>query len=128
MASAFHIKKIIVKYGKEEAGKRIYAITDCQRGALKSIEVGYEIFVIPDDVGGSFKVLTAVGLLPIAVSGVDIDTLMKGAQNMRQRCIENNYENNDALLYAAIRNILLRRRKSVEVLANYEPSMHYVSE
>lgn len=131
-AIAFRIlkEKLVAKYGKEEAGKRIYATTDRQRGALKSMskEEGYETFVVPDDVGGRFTVLTAVGLLPIAASGADIDMLMKGAQDMRQRCMENDYENNDALLYAAIRNILLRRGKSVEVLANYEPAMHYVSE
>ena len=131
-AIAFRIlkEKLEKKYGKEEAAKRIYATTDRQRGALKSMatEEGYETFVVPDDVGGRFTVLTAVGLLPIAVSGADIDALMAGAQEMRDRCMSDEYEANDALLYAAIRNILLRRGRAVEVLVNYEPAMHYISE
>ena len=131
-AIAFRIlkEKLEKKYGKEEATKRIYATTDRQRGALKSMatEEGYETFVVPDDVGGRFTVLTAVGLLPIAVSGADIDALMAGAQEMRDRCMSDEYEANDALLYAAIRNILLRRGRAVEVLVNYEPAMHYISE
>ena len=90
-AIAFRIfkKKLVEKYGKEEAAKRIYATTDVARGALKKVatEEGYESFVVPDDVGGRFSVLTAVGLLPIAVSGADIDELMKGAASMRERCL-----------------------------------------
>ena len=131
-AIAFRVfKKILIdKYGKEEANKRIYATTDKARGALKNLanEEGYESFVVPDDVGGRFSVLTAVGLLPIAVSGADITKLMEGAASMRERCLNNAYEENDAVKYAAIRNILLRKGKSIEVLANYEPSVHYIAE
>ena len=85
-------------------------------------------FVVPDDVGGRFSVLTAVGLLPIAVSGADIDKLMEGAASGRKKALETPYEENPALLYAAVRNILLRKGKAVEIVANYEPSLHYVSE
>jgi len=131
-AIAFRIfkQKLIAKYGREEAAKRIYATTDKARGALKKVadEEGYETFVVPDDVGGRFSVLTAVGLLPIAVSGADIDKLMEGAAGMRQQCLEQPFESNDALLYAAVRNCLLRKGKSIEILANYEPSLHFVSE
>jgi len=131
-AIAFRIfkQKLIEKYGREEAAKRIYATTDKARGALKKVadEEGYETFVVPDDVGGRFSVLTAVGLLPIAVSGADIDKLMEGAAGMRQQCLEQPFESNDALLYAAVRNCLLRKGKSIEILANYEPSLHFVSE
>ena len=131
-AIAFRVfkKLLIEKYGKEEANKRIYATTDKARGALKKVanEEGYESFVVPDDVGGRFSVLTAVGLLPIAVSGADIDKLMAGAADMRKACLENDFENNDAVLYAAVRNIFYNKGKAVEVLANYEPSMHYISE
>ncbi len=118
------------KYGKEGAAKRIYATTDRARGALKTLSdaEGYETFVVPDDVGGRFSVLTAVGLLPIAVSGADIDALMKGAAEGREIAINNGFEDNDALKYAAVRNILLRKGKNVEILANYEPSLHYISE
>ena len=129
---AFRIfkEKLEEKYGKTEAAKRIYATTDKARGALKSLadSEGYEEFVVPDDVGGRFSVLTAVGLLPIAVSGADIDKLMAGAAEGRKMAIENSFEENDALKYAAIRNILYRKGKSVEIVANYEPSMHYISE
>lgn len=131
-AIAFRVfkKMLIEKYGKEEANKRIYATTDKARGALKSLadEEGYESFVVPDDVGGRFSVLTAVGLLPIAVSGADIDKLMEGAAFGRKKALETPYEENPALLYAAIRNILHRKGKMVEIVANYEPSLHYVSE
>ena len=131
-AIAFRVFKEMIeaKYGKEEAAKRIYATTDKAKGALKNLatEEGYETFVVPDDVGGRFSVLTAVGLLPIAVSGADIDKLMEGAQSGRKKALENAFEENDALKYAAIRNILLRKGKVVEILANYEPSLHYVSE
>ena len=118
------------KYGKEEAAKRIYATTDKARGSLKGLatEEGYETFVVPDDVGGRFSVLTAVGLLPIAVSGADIDKLMEGAQAGRKQALEASFEENDALKYAALRNILLRKGKTVEILANYEPNVHFVSE
>ncbi len=131
-AIAFRVfkEKLEKKYGKEEAAKRIYATTDKAKGALKNLatEEGYESFVVPDDVGGRFSVLTAVGLLPIAVSGADIDRLMEGAAEGRKLALEQDFANNDALQYAAVRNILLRKGKSVEVLANYEPSCHYVSE
>ena len=131
-AIAFRVFKemLIEKYGKEEAAKRIYATTDRAKGALKNLadEEGYEEFVVPDDVGGRFSVLTAVGLLPIAVCGADIDKLMEGAASGRKRALENDFEENDALQYAALRNILLRKGKSVEILANYEPAVHYVSE
>ncbi len=131
-AIAFRVFKELLekKYGKEEAAKRIYATTDKARGALKSLatEEGYETFVVPDDVGGRFSVLTAVGLLPIAASGADISKLMEGAQSMRKLCLENDIEDNDAIKYAAIRNILYRKGKSVEILANYEPIFHYVAE
>lgn len=131
-AIAFRVFKKMLekKYGKEEAAKRIYATTDKARGSLKNLanEEGYESFVVPDDVGGRFSVLTAVGLLPIAVSGADIDKLMEGAQAGRKAALENEYEDNDALKYAAIRNILLKKGKQIEILANYEPSVHFVSE
>ncbi len=131
-AIAFRIFKGILekKYGKEGAAKRIYATTDKAKGSLKNLatEEGYETFVVPDDVGGRFSVLTAVGLLPIAVSGADIDKLMEGAASGRKLAIEKDFEENDAMQYAAIRNILLRKGKQVEILANYEPAVHYISE
>ena len=131
-AIAFRVFKemLIEKYGKGEANKRIYATTDKAKGALKNLanQEGYESFVVPDDVGGRFSVLTAVGLLPIAVSGADIDKLMEGAASGRKKALETPYEENPALLYASIRNILLRKGKHVEIVANYEPSLHYVSE
>ena len=131
-AIAFRVFKAMLeeKYGKEGAAKRIYATTDKARGALKSLadEEGYEEFVVPDDVGGRFSVLTAVGLLPIAVSGADIDKLMEGAAAGRELALNQPFDENDAMQYAAMRNILLRKGKGVEVLANYEPSLHYVSE
>ena len=131
-AIAFRVFKEMMekKYGKKEAAGRIYATTDRAKGSLKGLatEEGYESFVVPDDVGGRFSVLTAVGLLPIAVSGADIDKLMEGAADGRKKALEAEYEDNDALKYAAVRNILHRKGKSVEILANYEPSVHYVSE
>ena len=131
-AIAFRVFKKMMedKYGKEEAAKRIYATTDKARGSLKGLatEEGYETFVVPDDIGGRFSVLTAVGLLPIAVSGADIDKLMEGAASGRKAALENAFEDNDALKYAALRNILLRKGKQIEILANYEPSVHFVSE
>ena len=131
-AVAFRVfkEKLEKKYGKEEAAKRIYCTTDKSRGALKHLadEEGYETFVVPDDVGGRFSVLTAVGLLPIAVSGADIDKLMEGAASARERCLNNAFEENDAVKYAAIRNILLRKGKSVEITASYEPSLQYIGE
>ena len=131
-AVAFRVFKKLIenKYGKEEAAKRIYCTTDKAKGALKHLadEEGYETFVVPDDVGGRFSVLTAVGLLPIAVSGADSDQLMAGAASARTRCLENAFEDNDALQYAAIRNILLRKGKSIEITCSYEPSLLYIGE
>ena len=131
-AVAFRVlkKALIKKYGKEEAKKRIYATTDRAKGALKKLtdEEGYESFVVPDDVGGRFSVLTAVGLLPIAVAGIDIDRLMSGAATARKSALEKPYKENPALLYAAMRNIIHRKGKAIEILANYEPSFHYISE
>lgn len=131
-AVAFRIFKEMLekKYGKEEAAKRIYATTDKAKGALKNLstEEGYETFVVPDDVGGRFSVLTAVGLLPIAVSGADITKLMEGAASMREICLNKDFDENESLKYAAVRNILLRKGKSVEILGNYEPAFHYVAE
>ena len=131
-AIAFRIfkEKLEKKYGKEEAAKRIYATTDKAKGALKHLadEEGYETFVVPDDVGGRFSVLTAVGLLPIAVSGADITKLMEGAASMREVCLNKDFAENDSMKYAAVRNILLRKGKSVEILCNYEPIFHYVAE
>ena len=131
-AVAFRVlkKALIKKYGKEESRKSIYATTDRAKGALKKLtdEEGYESFVVPDDVGGRFSMLTAVGLLPIAVAGIDIDKLMEGAAAARKSALEKPYKENPALLYAALRNIIHRKGKAVEILANYEPSLHYISE
>lgn len=131
-AIAFRAFKEILekKYGKEEAAKRIYATTDKAKGALKQVatEEGYETFVVPDDVGGRFSVLTAVGLLPIAVSGADIYKLMEGAASAREQALNTPYEENVTVLFTAARNILLRKGKNVEILANYEPSLHFVNE
>ena len=131
-AIAFRVLKdmLVERYGREEANKRIYATTDKARGALKGLadKEGYQTFVVPDDVGGRFSVLTAVGLLPIAVSGADIDRLMEGAEAARKEALEAPYESNGALQYAAVRNIMLRKGKAIEVVANYEPSLHYISE
>ena len=115
---------------KDEAAKRIYATTDRAKGALKNLadEMHYEEFVVPDDIGGRFSVLTAVGLLPIAVTGVDIQELMDGANAMRERLLSADYKENPALQYAAARNIMLRKNKKIEILVNYEPSCHYLSE
>ena len=131
-AIAFRVFKNLLekKYGKEEAAKRIYATTDKAKGALKNLAdaEGYEEFVVPDDVGGRFSVLTAVGLLAIAASGADIDKLMEGAASARKRCIENDFDNNDSMQYAALRNIMLRKGKAIEILCDYEPSLHYTLE
>ena len=118
------------KYGKEEAGKRIYATTDRAKGALKTLadREGWETYVVPDDIGGRYSVLTAVGLLPIAAAGFDIDELMQGAADERKALLETEYEENAALTYAAARNIMMRSGKEVEILANYEPGLHYVAE
>ncbi|MFS0780279.1 glucose-6-phosphate isomerase [Bacillus sp. 1P06AnD] len=118
------------KYGKEEARKRIYATTDKEKGALKQLadEEGYETFVIPDDVGGRYSVLTAVGLLPIAVAGLNIDEMMKGAAAAAAKYNDPSLKTNESYQYAAVRNALYRKGKTIELLVNYEPSLHYVSE
>ena len=118
------------KYGKEEAKKRIYATTDRAKGALKTLadEEGYETFVIPDDVGGRYSVLTAVGLLPIAVAGLNIDQMMEGAAAAAEKYNNQDLATNQSYQYAAVRNALYRKGKSIELLVNYEPSLHYVSE
>ena len=130
-ALSFRIFKKMVedKYGKDGAKERIFATTDKARGTLKSLSdtEGYETFVIPDDVGGRFSVLTAVGLLPIAVAGCDIDALMKGAAKAQADfCAD--FDNNDCYKYAALRNILYRKGKSVEMLVSYDPSFVMMSE
>lgn len=126
-AIAFRIFKEILekKYGKEEAAKRIYVTTDRQKGALKALAdaEGYETFVVPDDVGGRYSVLTAVGLLPIAVAGIDIDALMQGAADAREAYASDDLDSNDCYRYAAVRNMLYRDGKAIEMLAAYEPSM-----
>lgn len=131
-AIAFRIFKnlLIDKYGEEEAKSRIYATTDKARGALKSLAdaEGYESFVIPDDVGGRFSVLTAVGLLPIAVGGTDIDELMKGAADAAEAYKNPELTENEAYQYAALRTILYRKGKVTELLINYEPNLQYFSE
>ncbi|MGX7030170.1 glucose-6-phosphate isomerase [Vagococcus zengguangii] len=131
-AIAFRVFKelLINKYGKEEANKRIYATTDKAKGAVKveADEEGWETFVIPDDVGGRFSVLTAVGLLPIAASGADITGLMEGANQARKDFASDKLEENAAYQYAALRNILYRKGKVTELLINYEPSLQYFSE
>lgn len=118
------------KYGRDEARRRIYATTDQARGALKklAVEEGYETFVIPDDVGGRYSVLTAVGLLPIAVSGADIDALMQGAADARQRYLVPTLDANPCYQYAAIRNALYREGKTTELLVSYEPQFRYFAE
>ncbi len=130
-AIAFRIFKKMLedKYG-DKAAERIYATTDKKKGALKTLAdaKGYETFVVPDDIGGRYSVLTAVGLLPIAVSGADIDKLMEGAATGRKLALETAFADNDALKYAAVRNVLYNNGKEVELLANYEPCFHYVAE
>ena len=118
------------KYGKEEAAKRIYVTTDKSKGTLKEVsdKEGYETFVVPDDVGGRYSVLTAVGLLPIAAAGCDIDKMMKGAQDAREAYTDANLENNDCYKYAAARNILYRKGKSVEMMVAYEPDYTMMNE
>ena len=131
-AIAFRIFKNLLeeKYGKEKAKDRIYATTDKARGALKSLadSEGYETFVIPDDVGGRYSVLTAVGLLPIAVAGIDIDEMMKGAFDAREDFNDCDMDNNPCYKYAAYRNALYNKGKTTEIMVNYEPCLHYFSE
>lgn len=131
-AIAFRVfkEKLIEKYGREEAVKRIYATTDAARGALKeeANAEGYESFIIPDGIGGRFTVLTAVGLLPIAVSGADIDQLMAGAHDAMAAYSHSDLATNQAYQYAALRNILHRKGKDIEILVNYEPGLQYFAE
>lgn len=131
-ALAFRFFKELLekKYGKDGARQRIIATTDKSRGALKNLanEEGYETFIIPDDVGGRFSVLTPVGILPIAVSGVDIDQLMKGAQDAVKDFEIDDIDKNDCYRYAAVRNILYRKGYTTEILASYEPSLSFFSE
>ncbi len=131
-AIAFRVFKEYMeeKYGKEEAAKRIYATTDKARGALRKLadEEKYETFVIPDDVGGRYSVLTPVGLLPIAVAGIDIDEMMKGAADAFDLYNNDDVASNECYQYAAVRNALYRKGKTTEIMVNYEPSMHFFTE
>ena len=131
-AIAFRIFREILenKYGIDEARSRIYVTTDKKKGALKTLadNEGYEEFVIPDNVGGRFSVLTAVGLLPIATAGIDIDKLMAGAKNAQERFDDPNLKYNICYQYAVVRNILYKLCKTTEILVNYEPKMHYFTE
>ena len=131
-AIAFRIFREVLetKYGVEEARKRIYVTTDKQRGALKTLanEEKYETFIIPDNVGGRYSVLTAVGLLPIATAGIDIDKLMLGARSAQKKYNDSNLKYNDCYKYAVVRNLLYNSNKKIEILANYEPKLHYITE
>lgn len=131
-AIAFRVFKQFMeeKYGKEEAKNRIFATTDKARGALLTLakEEGYETFTIPDDVGGRFSVLTAVGLLPIAAAGINIEELMQGAADARAEYSNENVEENACYQYAAVRNALLRKGKTTEIVVNYEPCLQYFGE
>ena len=132
-AIAFRIFREILenKYGIDEARSRIYATTDKQKGALKTLaeNEGYEQFVVPDNIGGRYSVLTAVGLLPIAVAGIDIDKLMEGARTAQERFDDPDLKYNECYQYAVIRNILYSKmNKTTEILVNYEPKMHYFTE
>ncbi|OES46485.1 glucose-6-phosphate isomerase [Domibacillus iocasae] len=131
-ALAFRLFRDLLEkqYGKEGAKSRIYATTDKARGALKTVadEEGYETFVIPDDVGGRYSVLTAVGLLPIAAAGADIEAMMQGARDARKAYSSSELEENEAYQYAAVRNVLYNKGKTIEMLINYEPGLQYFSE
>ena len=131
-AIAFRIFREILenKYGIDEARSRIYVTTDKEKGALKTLadNEGYEQFVIPNNIGGRYSVLTAVGLLPIATAGIDIDKLMQGAQNAQERYNDSNLKYNECYQYAVVRNILYKLYKNTEILVNYEPKMHYFTE
>lgn len=131
-AIAFRVfkEKLEKKYGKKEAAKRIYATTDKAKGALKNLSTseGYETFVVPDNVGGRFSVLTAVGLLPIAVAGINIQELMNGAAAAMEDYSNENFYENDAMIYAATRHILYNKGKNIEILTNYEPRLHFIAE
>ena len=129
---AFRVLREVIenKYGIEEAKKRIYVTTDKERGALKTLanEEGYESFIIPDNVGGRYSVLTPVGLLPIAVAGIDIDKLMNGARLAQTKYSDTNIKYNECFQYAVTRNLLYEDEKNIEILVNYEPKLHYITE
>lgn len=131
-AIAFRIFKELLeeKYGVEGSKERIFATTDKAKGALKTLadNMGYETFVVPDNVGGRFSVLTAVGLLPLAACGVDVEKLMQGARDYREIALSDNFEENDVLKYAALRNVLYKNGKDIEILVSYEPKMQYFNE
>ena len=131
-AIAFRVFREILenKYGIEEARKRIYVTTDKAKGALKTLstEEEYETFVIPDNVGGRFSVLTAVGLLPIAAAGINIDRLMAGAKFAQEKYSDSNVKYNECYQYAVVRNMLYNENKEIEILANYEPKLHFFTE
>lgn len=131
-AIAFRIFKKLLedKYGVEGARERIFCTTDKERGTLKELATreGYETFVVPDDVGGRYSVLTAVGLLPMAVAGIDLDSVMKGAQEAQKACADENFERNDCYRYAAMRNILYRKGKTTEIMVSYEPRFAMMNE
>lgn len=131
-AIAFRVFKEYMenKYGREEAAKRIYATTDKARGALRQLatQEGYETFVIPDDIGGRYSVLTPVGLLPIGVAGVNIDAMMAGSLAAYEKYSNSDPMTNDCYLYAMVRNSLYAKGKHIEILVNYEPQMHYMTE
>ena len=130
VAFRFFREKLTEKYGREGAKERIFATTDKARGALKSLAdaEGWETFVVPDDVGGRYSVLTAVGLLPIAVTGIDIDALMTGAVKMMDACVQTGYEENPTWRYAAARYQLYRSGRSVEILGCYDPAFRFMAE
>lgn len=129
---AFRVLREVIenKYGVEEAKNRIYVTTDKEKGALKTLanEEGYESFVIPDNIGGRYSVLTPVGLLPIAVAGIDVDKLITGAKMAQVKYSDKNIKYNECYQYAVIRNILYSKEKNIEILVNYEPKLHYITE
>ncbi len=131
-AIAFRVFREILenKYGIEEARKRILVTTDKEKGALKELadEEGYETFIVPDNIGGRYSVLTAVGLLPIAVAGINIDELMQGAKYAQDKYADSNLKYNECYQYAVLRNLLYRTKKDIEILVNYEPKLHYFTE
>ncbi|UZQ49054.1 glucose-6-phosphate isomerase [Clostridium kluyveri] len=131
-AVAFRLLKDLLekKYGKEEAGHRIYVTTDKKRGALKALAdiEGYETYVIPDNIGGRYSVLTAVGLLPMAVAGINIEDVMRGAADAREAYSSEDLDKNAAYRYASVRNILFKRGKTTEMMVNFEPCLHYFGE
>ena len=131
-AIAFRIFRdiLIQKYGEKEAKERIFVTTDKEKGALRTLadKEGYETFIIPDNIGGRYSVLTAVGLLPIAVAGIDIDELMQGAQFAFEKYSDKNLKYNGCYRYAVARNVLYNNGKEIEILANYEPKLHYINE